>query len=692
MADSQLIFDKYRLVKRIAIGGMGEIFLARQSDTLIDRFIILKSMLPDLAEDQNFVEQFLGEARVAATLNHPNIVSIYEVGAWEGIYYIAMEYIDGDDLTRLITTSQKAQELIPAVVAAKIVLEAAVALEHAWLAKDIEGRALNIVHRDISPQNIMLRRDGVVKVVDFGIARAANLVSRTQTGQVKGKLSYMPPEQLLGTQVDWRADQFSLGVVFWELVTCDRLIKPGTSHLQLIEATTKNPMEDPRESESSIPDEIAEIILKMGARAADDRYESWREIKSDLEIFIRTQEQAGKAESIAELQEKLLGEELDKKAQEVTGSAPQNFMINLQTPGTVPLGTSSLNDDDDEDEVATRAHEIPQTSESSQKDTRVDTHPITQPKVAPIKPEPELEPAQKKTPALAIALAIALVAGVAGVISQQSQVSEPMPAPKVEETAPQKIPLSIQVNGPLGTTVSIDGNIAPQKAPTVLENLAHGEHRLILTKNGYPPIEQTVTLDGSVNPLIVNPALPPAFAILVLNSKPKKVGIYENQVLIGSTGETPLSLTPGETHHLVLKKPGFKPYKLSLAPKAGQTIEQNIVLKKSKTKARTKTAATPPPVAPQPAPAAQPQTIVQTKTIVIEDKLGYLTLRTTPWTNVFIDGKPYGPTPFSKRKLKAGQHTIKMERLLDDGSAIKTTRTITIESGKTKKINWKLTP
>ncbi len=695
MADSQLIFEKYRLVKRIAIGGMGEIFLARQSDTLIDRFIILKSMLPDLAEDQTFVEQFLGEARVAATLNHPNIVSIYEVGAWEGIYYIAMEYIDGDDLTRLIGGAQKTQELISPVVAAKIILEAAIALEHAWLAKDIEGRSLNIVHRDISPQNIMLRRDGVVKVVDFGIARAANLVSRTQTGQVKGKLSYMPPEQLLGTKVDWRADQFSLGVVFWELVTCDRLIKPGTSHLELIETTTKNPMEDPRATNPSIPDAVAEIILKMGARSAEDRYENWSDIKSDLESFIRDEEQKGRTGSIADLQEKLLGEELDKKAQETTGSTPQNFMINLKTPGTVPLTTTTV-DDNDEDEVATKAHELPKNSELSQKDTRVDSRPATQPNAQAVpqssKPEVEPEPVKKKAPVLAIALVLTLVAGVAGIAVQQSQSTEPAAAPKAEAAAPQQIPLTIQVNGPVGATVSIDGNIIDQKAPAVLENLAHGEHRLILTKEGYPPIKQTVTLDGSVNPLIVNPALPPAFATLVLTSKPRKAGIYKDNILIGSAGETPLTLTPGETHHLLIKLPGYKPYKLSLAPKAGQNMEQKVILKRLKSKTKPKRIAAPQSAAPQPIPAAQPETIVQTKTIVIEDKLGYLTLRTKPWTNVFIDGKPYGPTPFSKRKLKAGNHSIKMERKLDDGTTILTTRTITIESGKTKKINWDLTP
>ncbi|MBT6491018.1 MAG: PEGA domain-containing protein, partial [Deltaproteobacteria bacterium] len=421
----------------------------------------------------------------------------------------------------------------------------------------------------------------------------------------------------------------------------------------------------------------------------------WSEIKSDLESFIRTAEQNGQSSSIADLQEKLLGEELNKKAKETTGSTPQNFMINLQTPGTVPLRGPEP-DDDDEDDVATRAHDIPQTSGSAQKDTRIDTRPGPQrDKVtAPPERKPELRPAppKKKTPLVAMALAIGLVAGLAGVLSQQAPSLAPTAPPKVEAPAPQKIPLAIQVNGPTGATVSIDGNIAPQKAPTVLDNLAHGEHRLILTKDGYPPIKQTVTLDGSVNPLIVNPALPPAFATLVLTSRPTKVGIYENGILIGSTGETPLSLTPGVTHNLVLKKTGYKSFQLPLAPKAGQTIEQKIVLKRSKVKTKRKPAATPQPATPQSTPAAQPETIVQTKTIVIEDKLGFLTLRTKPWSNVFIDGKPYGPTPFSKRKLKAGKHTIKMDYKLEDGTATSTTRTITIESGKTKKINWKLTP
>ena len=263
-------FGKYILLKRLATGGMGEIYLAKLTGPEgFEKMLVIKRMLSHHTDNQRYVDMFFAEARVAAQLNHSSIVQIYDMGEIDSVYYIAMEYIDGDDLTRLIGGAQKTQELISPVVAAKIILEAAIALEHAWLAKDIEGRSLNIVHRDISPQNIMLRRDGVVKVVDFGIARAANLVSRTQTGQVKGKLSYMPPEQLLGTKVDWRADQFSLGVVFWELVTCDRLIKPGTSHLELIETTTKNPMEDPRATNPSIPDAVAEIILKMGARSAE---------------------------------------------------------------------------------------------------------------------------------------------------------------------------------------------------------------------------------------------------------------------------------------------------------------------------------------------------------------------------------------------------------------------------------------
>src|SRR5581483_11713456 len=211
------IFDKYEIQHRLAVGGMGEVFYAVQRGAVkgFERPVILKNLLPDLAQQEGFIEQFLDEARVAATLNHPNVVSIYEVGLWNGTYFIAMEYIGGRNLSQLIKASLKKNLPIPPAVVARIIHDAAVGLDHAHSAKDGQGRSLNIVHRDISPQNIMVREDGVTKVVDFGIARASNRASRTATGAVKGKLAYMAPEQVTSRNVTGLADQFALGVVLW---------------------------------------------------------------------------------------------------------------------------------------------------------------------------------------------------------------------------------------------------------------------------------------------------------------------------------------------------------------------------------------------------------------------------------------------------------------------------------------------
>ena len=260
MPPVSLVFGKYEKIRRIAQGGMGEVFLARQTGVL-DRLAILKALRPDLAKEKEFVEQFLDEARVAATLNHPNIVAIYDVGDWNGVYYIAMEYIAGEDLSKLWYAAAKAGVGLPFQVSVRIVMEAGLGLDHAHRAKDVRGSPLNIVHRDISPQNIMVRADGVTKLVDFGIAKAANKSSRTQAGMVKGKLQYMSPEQVRGEQLDGRSDQFSLGIVIWEMCTGRRLFK-ADSEINTLQKILQNPIRNrhsmcPGSRQSSRPSSCA---------------------------------------------------------------------------------------------------------------------------------------------------------------------------------------------------------------------------------------------------------------------------------------------------------------------------------------------------------------------------------------------------------------------------------------------------
>ncbi|MEO1174282.1 MAG: serine/threonine-protein kinase, partial [Myxococcota bacterium] len=229
------VVGKYDIVRRLAVGGMAEIFLARQVGLEgFDRLVILKTLLPDLAQDEESVRSFLDEARIAATLNHPNIVGIYEVGVWEGLHFIAMEYISGETISGLLVAAHKNQRSISPLVSARIIRDAAAGLAHAHDATTIEGSPLGIIHRDISPQNIMVREDGVAKVVDFGIARAANRLARTSTGAVKGKVAYMAPEQLVGRPLSARTDQYALGVVFWEMLTQRRRIERSDDPMRVI--------------------------------------------------------------------------------------------------------------------------------------------------------------------------------------------------------------------------------------------------------------------------------------------------------------------------------------------------------------------------------------------------------------------------------------------------------------------------
>ena len=315
-----LVFGKYEKIRRIAQGGMGEVFLARQTGVL-DRLAILKSLRADLAQEREFVEQFLDEARVAATLNHPNIVSIYDVGEFNGTYYIAMEYVPGEDLSKLWYAAAKAGVGLPFQVSVRICLEAALALDHAHKAKDVHGSALCIVHRDVSPQNIMVRGDGVVKLVDFGIAKAANKSSRTQTGMVKGKLQYMSPEQVRGEPLDGRSDQFSLGVVLWEMCTGRRLFKADTE-INTLQKILQSPIPKPAEHVPGFPPELESTILKMLQRDVEKRFRTVGDVAADLKGYLDRASLTSGETSVAGFVQQILGKELEDRVKDLTPMEP----------------------------------------------------------------------------------------------------------------------------------------------------------------------------------------------------------------------------------------------------------------------------------------------------------------------------------------------------------------------------------
>ncbi|MEQ8977346.1 MAG: serine/threonine-protein kinase, partial [Deltaproteobacteria bacterium] len=253
-------FGRYELIEKIATGGMAEIFLARHHALPdFDRLVVVKRLLPALARDATFVSMFLDEARTSAGLNHPNVVQIYDLGVMDDQYFIAMELIEGEDLVEITHRATELEQSIPVAIAARIVADTCKALHHAHEQTGYDGKPLNIVHRDVSPHNVLVTYAGDVKIVDFGIAKARTQTSKTGAGMLKGKYSYMSPEQCMGTSLDRRSDLFSLGVVLYELTTGRRLFHFERSH-DILEAITEAPIPPPSQVVRGYPKALEAIV------------------------------------------------------------------------------------------------------------------------------------------------------------------------------------------------------------------------------------------------------------------------------------------------------------------------------------------------------------------------------------------------------------------------------------------------
>jgi serine/threonine protein kinase len=278
---------KYELVRKLATGGMAEVFLAKAEWARgVERTVVVKRILSHLAEDQNFIDMFLSEAKLAAQLSHPNIVQIFEFGETDGVYYLAMEYVDGPNLRTLAARAHEQHRPIDFRICAKLISESCEALAYAHeLTDPTTGQALQLVHRDISPDNIILSKSGSVKVMDFGIAKAATQSHQTKTGLIKGKLAYMAPEQLKTKGIDRRADVYALGVVLYELVAG---AKPydAESEVTMMHAVLYEPMVPIRQRRPDVPAELENIVNKALAHERDERYPDCRTFHQDLERFI----------------------------------------------------------------------------------------------------------------------------------------------------------------------------------------------------------------------------------------------------------------------------------------------------------------------------------------------------------------------------------------------------------------------
>ncbi len=280
-------FGQYEILERIASGGMAELYKAKRTGVEgFQKIVAIKKILPHLADDEEFITMFADEAKLAAQLNHPNIIHIYDLGKIQaGGYFIAMEYVDGRDLRAIQKSGRELGAPLPVPLAVYIASKVASALDYAHRRRDAEGHDLNIVHRDVSPQNILISYEGDIKLCDFGIAKATSKASQTQSGALKGKLQYMSPEQAWAKPIDRRSDLFSLGVVLHELLTGDRLFR-GDTDIQVLEKVRSAEVAAPSRANPEVPKNLDGVVLRCLARDPEERYANASDLLRDLDSVL----------------------------------------------------------------------------------------------------------------------------------------------------------------------------------------------------------------------------------------------------------------------------------------------------------------------------------------------------------------------------------------------------------------------
>jgi eukaryotic-like serine/threonine-protein kinase len=309
-----ILFGKYYLLERINVGGMAEVFKAKATGVEgFERLVAVKRILPNIAEDNEFIEMFVDEAKIAVQLTHANIAQIFDLGKVGDSYFIALEYVHGKDLRAVFHRARNRGEPVPISLASFVIMKVCEALDYAHNKKDATGKPLHFVHRDVSPQNMLISYEGEVKVIDFGIAKAAGKASKTRAGILKGKFGYMSPEQVKGLDIDRRSDVFGVGICLYELLTGERLFA-GESDFSTVEKVRNVDIMPPSTYNRRIPEELEQIVLKALAGDVEERYQTAMELHDELESFTYTSGNTYSRKDLSMYMRKVFAEELAQES------------------------------------------------------------------------------------------------------------------------------------------------------------------------------------------------------------------------------------------------------------------------------------------------------------------------------------------------------------------------------------------
>ena len=658
-------FGKYMLMRKLASGGMAELFLAlHRSVAGFEKLVVIKRILPQMNQDRQFIDMLLHEARIAATLSHPNVVQTFDVGQVDGTYFIAMEHIHGEDIRTIVRQMKKKAVLeFPLEHALGIVIGLASGLAYAHEKRDLDGKLLDIVHRDISPQNIVVTFSGDVKVVDFGVAKSLHANEESKGGQLKGKVPYMSPEQAAGENIDHRSDIFACGVILFELTTGKRLFKGGSEYdtLKLI-CETEYPM--PSDVAPNYPPQLERIVMKALAKQRDARYQSAREMQADLESFVRQERLPVSVVQMSAWMQRLFAEKLtEQKAdlQDIKQMADE-IAAKGPPPEYAPASTGSH-----------------PSARFDQSNTGA-AAPAAATTIPPVK--------KRSSAGLFAGIALALAAAGAGgyffVVRDAAKkpvesgattsvpATEVLPPPPVDPKGKLKLE-----SDPVGAAIWINGDLRQEVTPATIELPVGREIQIKLSKEGFESHREDVKFSEAGQEKAINARMGTGSVTVELDVQPEPQIWVDQKPWKGDVKKI-TGLSANEEHKIVLSASGYVPKTFSFTGKQNEKkVIKHLLVRMTAAQLAQQEADSKNPKAPPTSTADTPSGPSATGpgTVRVNAKGGFC--------NVTINGAGFGATPVSA-SVPAG--TVKVSCKPESGPA--QSQAVKLEPGGTARVTF----
>lgn len=655
------VYGKYVILDRIAVGGMAEVFRAKTFGVHgFQRLLVIKRILPHLSKDEEFVDMFIDEAKIAVGLTHANICQVTDLGKIDDNYFIAMEYVSGKDLRAVLKKSYANKDPLDVDQSIFIASEICKGLEYAHKREDpVTGESRSVIHRDISPQNIMISYHGEVKIVDFGIAKTEFKIHRTQAGVLKGKFAYMSPEQSTGHELNNQTDIFSAGIILYEMLTNRRLFLGGTD-FETLENIKKCEVPSIRDINPRVSIELEQVVRKALAKEQSDRFQSAAQMQNALSKILYTEFPNFMQENLAKKLSFLFTEEIKKETESLKNSLEAidtNQMIDVQKATAQESSNTSHPKIREVSKSLKGFHVTAQinrgwmnrlkypllfliiaamtlffgkfffgkkpttakkteTKQSSQKNFHFETTPPQ----STISLNGEVK---GKSP-----LDLILPLNQQYSLSIEKEGYEPIQQSILTNADSTNFVFELSQNRPVfgaikidtspsGARVYINGQNTNQTTPTMIDELPFGDEvEVLLQRDGYRDSTSKVKIAQTSQDLHID--LKKRGPTLKINPTPATATIYLNDKVVGKTIS---DLTKNETYDLRVEAKGFETQERKIKIESDQ-LEFDIELKKRET------------------------------------QIGRLSISATPWATILIDGKVVGTSPILNYSLLAGKHTV----------------------------------